>query len=200
MDTPTIAQYYREADPMKRKALLEQSIEAGEEPEANAIRKELWDLRYEGPSELGPKTRADGYLGLWMLMEFNRDAGKRVFGGKSARKEIVKSLSKLKFKEIREKSALHEELLYRECCHLVKLYMELSEKDKSYNSVLCGILTMNSEKAKKKLQHDIYETAILLPPSIGMEEELELITKAAREMYEVHFPGEGGIEMLKKKE
>ena len=96
MDTPTIAQYYREADPMKRKALLEQSIEAGEEPEANAIRKELWDLRYEGPSELGPKTRADGYLGLWMLMEFNRDAGKRIFGGKSARKEIVKSLSKLK--------------------------------------------------------------------------------------------------------
>ncbi|HJB29658.1 MAG TPA: hypothetical protein IAA06_12840 [Candidatus Blautia faecavium] len=200
MDTPTIAQYYREADPMKRKALLEQSIEAGEEPEANAIRKELWDLRYEGPSELGPKTRADGYLGLWMLMEFNRDAGKRIFGGKSARKEIVKSLSKLKFKEIREKSALHEELLYRECCHLVKLYMELSEKDKSYNSVLCGILTMNSEKAKKKLQHDIYETAILLPPSIGMEEELELITKAAREMYEVHFPGEGGIEILEKKE
>lgn len=200
MDTPTIAQYYREADPMKRKALLEQSIEAGEEPEANAIRKELWDLRYEGPSELSPKTRADGYLGLWMLMEFNRDAGKRIFGGKSARKEIVKSLSKLKFKEIREKSALHEELLYRECCHLVKLYMELSEKDKSYNSVLCGILTMNSEKAKKKLQHDIYETAILLPPSIGMEEELELITKAAREMYEVHFPGEGGIEMLEKKE
>lgn len=200
MDTPTIAQYYREADPMKRKALLEQSIEAGEEPEANAIRKELWDLRYEGPSELGPKTRADGYLGLWMLMEFNRDAGKRIFGGKSARKEIVKSLSKLKFKEIREKSVLHEELLYRECCHLVKLYMELSEKDKSYNSVLCGILTMNSEKAKKKLQHDIYETAILLPPSIGMEEELELITKAAREMYEVHFPGEGGIEMLEKKE
>ncbi len=200
MDTPTIAQYYREADPMKRKALLEQSIEAGEEPEANAIRKELWDLRYEGPSELGPKTRADGYLGLWMLMEFNRDAGKRIFGGKSARKEIVKSLSKLKFKEIREKSVLHEELLYRECCHVVKLYMELSEKDKSYNSVLCGILTMNSEKAKKKLQHDIYETAILLPPSIGMEEELELITKAAREMYEVHFPGEGGIEMLEKKE
>ena len=41
MDTPTIAAYYREADPMKRKNLLEQSIEAGEEPEENAIRKEL---------------------------------------------------------------------------------------------------------------------------------------------------------------
>lgn len=193
MDTPTIAAYYREADPMKRKALLEQSIEAGEEPEKNAIRKELWDIRYQGESELGKDTRADGYLGLWMILEFNRDAGKRLFGGKGARKEIVKTLEKLRFKETMEKSELHKELLYRECCHLVKLYMELCEKDKSYNSVLCGILTISSDNAKKKLQRDVYETAVVLPSSIGMESELAMITQAAKEMYELQFPGEGGI-------
>ena len=33
MDTPTIAKYYREKDPMERLKLLEQSIAAGEEPE-----------------------------------------------------------------------------------------------------------------------------------------------------------------------
>ncbi|HIZ22543.1 MAG TPA: hypothetical protein IAA21_07080 [Candidatus Blautia faecigallinarum] len=196
MDTPTIAAYYREADPMKRKNLLEQSIEAGEEPEENAIRKELWELRYQGPSELGPQTRADGFLGLWMILEFNRDAGKRLFGGKGARKEIVKSLEKLKFRETCEKSSLHEELLYRECCHMVKLYMDLCEKDKSYNSVLCGILTISKDRAKNKLKNDIYETAISLPPAVGMENELSLITKAAKEMYELHFPGEGGLEDL----
>lgn len=193
MDTPTISAYYREADPMKRKALLDQSIEAGEEPEKNAIRKELWEIRYQDSSELGKDTRADGYLGLWMLMEFNRDAGKRIFGGKGARKDLTKSLEKLKFQEFRNKGGLYEELLYRECCHLVKLYMELCEKDKSYNTVLCGILTMSSDNAKKKLQRDIYETAILLPPSIGMEKELELVIRAAKEMYELHFPGEGGL-------
>ena len=32
MDTPTIAKYYREKDPMERLKLLEQSIAAGEEP------------------------------------------------------------------------------------------------------------------------------------------------------------------------
>ena len=31
MDTPTIAKYYREKDPMERLKLLEQSIAAGEE-------------------------------------------------------------------------------------------------------------------------------------------------------------------------
>ena len=33
MDTPTIAEYYREADPRKRKALLEQALASGEDME-----------------------------------------------------------------------------------------------------------------------------------------------------------------------
>mgnify|MGYP000033250230 len=48
-DTPTIALYYREHDPMKRKMFLDQSIAAGEDEEANAVRKELWELRYGEP-------------------------------------------------------------------------------------------------------------------------------------------------------
>ena len=51
-DTPTIALYYREHDPMKRKMFLDQSIAAGEDEEANAVRKELWELRYGEPSEV----------------------------------------------------------------------------------------------------------------------------------------------------
>ena len=41
-DTPTIALYYREYEPMKRKMFLDQSIADGEDDEANAVRKELW--------------------------------------------------------------------------------------------------------------------------------------------------------------
>ena len=96
MDTPTIAKYYREKDPMERLKLLEQSIAAGEEPEENKIRKELWDIRYSDKSETGD-TRADGYLGLWMTMEFNRNSASRFFGTRSAKKEIGKYLKKLKF-------------------------------------------------------------------------------------------------------
>lgn len=80
MDTQTITQYYREADPNKRLALLNMSIEAGEEPELNQIRKELWEIRYQDKSELGPDERADGLIALWMLMEFNRDSGQALHG------------------------------------------------------------------------------------------------------------------------
>ena len=46
---------------------------------------------------------------------------------------------------------------------------------------------------KSKIQNDIYTTAIAFPEEIKMQEELEMITKAAREAYEAHFPGEGGL-------
>ena len=192
MDTPTIAAYYREADPMKRKQLLDQSEAAGEEPEANKIRREIWEARYHEKGENG--SLADGFLKLWMAMEFNRNSGNRWFtGSRVARKEIGKELAAVKFHEIRQKSGLHEQLLYRECCHLVDLYMNLCSHDKSYNTIICGIITISKDSAKAKLQKDIYETAVRLPGELNMQEELGLITKAAREIYEIQFPGEGGL-------
>ena len=193
MDTPTITQYYREADPAKRLALLNMSIEAGEEPELNKIRKELWDIRYQDKSELGGDTRADVFIALWMLMEFNRDSSKRFMGVRGGRKEIMKQLDRMKFQELRAKGKDYEDLLYRECCHMVKTYMELSESDKAYNSTLFGILKMSSEQAKDKLKADIYHTAVELPQTLKLEEELGIVTRAAREMYELHFPGEGSL-------
>lgn len=193
MDTPIIAQYYREHEPMKRKALLDQAIQSGEDAETNAVRKELWDIRYASPSDAGSDTRADGFLALWMVMEFNRDASGRLFGWKNARKEIVKNLDKLKFAEIQAKSTLHKELLYRECCHMVRMYMEICQKDRAYNTLLCGLMSLSSDKTTMKIKRDIYETAVALPSVIKMEEELGIITEAAKAVYEEAFPGEGGL-------
>ena len=192
MDTPTIAKYYREKEPMERLKLLEQSIVAEEDPEGNKIRKELWEIRYSDKSEAGD-TRADGYLGLWMTMEFNRNSGSRFFGTRSAKKEIRKYLTKLKFQEIQEKGGLYEELLYRECCHMVLVYMDLCQTDKSYNTTLCGLIHIKEDSAKSKLQRDIRETAVDLPGTLGMESELGIITRAAREIYRQYYPNEGNI-------
>lgn len=192
MDTPTIAKYYREKEPMERLKLLEQSIAAEEDPEGNRIRRELWEIRYSDKSEAGD-TRADGYLGLWMTMEFNRNSGSRFFGTRSAKKEIGKYLTKLKFQEIQEKGGLYEELLYRECCHMVLVYMDLCQTDKSYNTTLCGLIHIKEDSAKSKLQRDIRETAVDLPGTLGMESELGIITRAAREIYRQYYPNEGNI-------
>ncbi len=195
MDTPTIAEYYREPDPMVRKKLLDKSIEAGEEPENNAIRRELWEMRYSEASEGGAGSpRADGYLKLWMTMEFNRNQGERFFGSKSAVKDIRKHLQELKFDEIVAKGPQYEALLHREFCHLIWIYMDLCEKDRSYNSVLFGLMPMKKDSTLQKIKGDIYSTAVKLPKSLGLEKELAMITKAAREMYALRFPDEAELE------
>lgn len=191
MDTPVIAQYYRESDPLKRKALLDQAIASGEDKEANEIRQEIWNARYGEKSEQGGP--ADGFLRLWMLLEFNRNTAKKWFGIKSACKEIRKEMSSVNFQELISRGGLYEELMYRECQHLVTVYIELCGKDKTYNSVLLGMMTMKKESAEAKLKRDLYETAVCVPRDLGLQDELALITRAARELYEVQFPGEGGM-------
>ena len=107
------------------------------------------EARYHEKGENG--SLADGFLKLWMAMEFNRNSGNRWFtGSRGARKEIGKELAAVKFHEIRQKSGLHEQLLYRECCHLVDLYMNLCSHDKSYNTIICGIITISKDSAKGK--------------------------------------------------
>ena len=89
MDTPTIAQYYRETDPAKRKELLEQAIAEEGATEENQARKEIWDARYSMKSDLG--GQADGYLKFWMTIEFNRTSGNRWFSSRGARKDLMKN-------------------------------------------------------------------------------------------------------------
>ena len=193
MDTPTIARYYKEIDPMKRKALLEKSIQEGQTPEEDAIRKELWEIRYKETSEADKSRRADGYLAFWMALEYNRKSYGSLFRWRGARKEITKHLKKLKFDEIQEKSPLHKELLYRECCHMVRTYMQLCEEDKNYNSLAFGIMSLSDDKKVEKLRQDIRETAFQLPGAVKMEKELDIVVRAAKEIYSDYFSEEDEI-------
>ena len=185
MDTPTIAEYYKEKDPMKRRKLLNKSIEAGEEPQENQIRQELWEIRYQDKSEAGQGGRSDGYLGMWMAMEFEKGSANRLFGIKSARKSLQKEMS--------EKSELHAQLLYREWYHAVVLYLQLSQTDRNYSSYLLGMLSMKEADLNNKIKNDIYKTAIALPEQIKMTEELDVITRAAKAVYRDFFPDDDAI-------
>lgn len=193
MDTPTIAEYYKEKDPMKRRKLLDKSIEAGEEPQENQIRQELWEIRYQDKSEAGQGGRSDGYLGMWMAMEFEKGSANRLFGIKSARKSLQKHIDKLKLKEMSEKSELHAQLLYREWYHAVVLYLQLSQTDRNYSSYLLGMLSMKEADLNNKIKNDIYKTAIALPEQIKMTEELDVITRAAKAVYRDFFPDDDAI-------
>ena len=199
MDTPTIAEYYRETKPMKRMELLERSIAQNEEPEANAIRRALWDIRYSKPSGADPDSRADGFLGLWMNLEFSKNSAGKLFGGSRTARTVRKEMEKLRIPEYARGSELQKELLYRELCHLVRTYMHLCKTDRSYNTAFAGLIHMKEENSRLKLKNDIFETAVELPKQLRMEEELGMLTRAAAEVFEEFFPGEGGLPMERRK-
>ena len=190
MDTPAIASYYKEIEPMKRKAFLDQSIAEGEDPEGNEIRKRIWETRYRDKSSADPQSRADKFLGLWMIMEFNKNSSGKVFGRNRAKKEILKELEKTGISEFANGSALEKSLIYREVFHMVKTYSELCETDKSYGSTLFGMFTMKNQDLTAKLKADLYDTAIRLPYDLELTDELAMVTMAAKELFELKFPEE----------
>ena len=98
----------------------------------------------------------------------------------------------MKFQELQERGGLYEEL-YRECCHLVLVCIGSPVRQiKSYNTMIFGLIHIK-EDAKAKVQRDIRETAVELPANLGMEAELGIITRAAREIYRQYYPNEGSI-------
>lgn len=190
MDTPTIAAYYKEMDPMKRKALLDQSIAVGEDPEGNALRQKIWEIRYKGTSSAEPENRADGFLGLWMTMEFNKDKSNRFWSGGRAKKEVLKALEKSGFSQFANGTAQEREMIYREAYHMISTYESLCEKDKTYGSTIFGIVAMKEKDLIAKIKADLFDTAIRMPSTLGLEEELDIIIQAAKAFFEYKFPEE----------
>ena len=190
MDTQTIAAYYTEIAAMKRKKHLDRSIQDNEDPEGNQIRQELWNIRYSRESGSSKGDRADGFMGLWMALEFNRGSEKKLFGGKRARKEVVSALENLHFQEYMDGDDLHRQLFYRECLHMVKMYIGLCKTDKGYGSAFGGLIPMKEENVNAKIRVDIYETGICAPRNVGLEKELDYVIRAAREAYSICFPDE----------
>ena len=194
METPLIADYYRETNPVKRRRILEKAIAEGEDTEENRIRKELYDVRYSGTSEVSRDTPADGYLGLWMLLEYNKNTGTGLFSSvKRPRREIRKRLDALKIQEYIQKGELYESLVRAELSHMVRTYLSLCKTDRSYSSGVLGLLPLGDERVEGKMRADVREIARELPKTLGLEEELAPITRAIEEVYEEFFPYEGGV-------
>ncbi len=187
MESKYIAAYYQESDPDKRRKYLKKSISLGEEPEANAIRMEIWESRYQGKSSAPGVERADAYLGLWMMMEYSKNAISGFFGPKSVKRDINKQLAKIKCHEIAAKSALHEELIQLEWNHAVATYVDLSLKDRNYNTYMFGLVKMKESSSRAKLEKDVVETGLEMAEKLKMEEELKYVVNAARHIYESVF-------------
>lgn len=180
--------YYQEIDKDKRKALLDSAIaEDGMNPEYE-LRKELWERRY-GRREKEPEG-IDYYIRGWMSVMYLKQSATSFFGKRSALKEIQKAKEDWNLDFLREQGELGEKLLYQELFNMVKLYIYLCANDKNYKSTLFGLMQIDQKKLIEKMANDIYESSRTIPQILGMEEELQVLRKAAEDAFCDVYPGE----------
>ena len=90
-DTPTIALYYKEHDPMKERCFLISLSQQGKTKDQCCSKRNLGDSLWRS------FRTGTGYTRRWIPgivdgMEYSKDAAGRMFGGKRARKEVERIL------------------------------------------------------------------------------------------------------------
>ena len=168
--------YYSETDPSKRLKMLEASIAAGIDPEADAIRLELFHRRYE-PNSNSDNGYADNFMRCFMRFTFLARNVPGPFGKSRARKQVLKNIDDLGLGPGAELDELHEQILYDEFIHAGRIYISLSVDSKQYTSVIFGIGKMSDRAVTKKLYNDLSSAGIEVADMFGIHKEMELWIK-----------------------
>lgn len=174
--------YYRESSPSRRRAVLEEAAKGGQGTKEDEIRLQIWELRYGRPGEKGQTGRADRYLKLWMDMKYLAENPPGRFGMKKTQRRLEEDLDKLGFVRFYEESETSRGILYQECLHVVRLYIQLCFSDRNYTSLVLGMMPMKKGKVQDKISKDLKTVYQDLPSVIKIPQPLELLLKAAQEM------------------
>ena len=186
MNPITEKQYYQETDKEKRKKILEAAIEAeGMNPE-DELRLELWERRY-GRREKEPEG-IDRYIRGWMGMVYLNQSSMTFLVKRRAVREIRKVKEDWDVELLKGRGELGEKLMYQELYNLIRFYMELCATDRNYTTTLFGMMRMDEEKVVQKIAKEIYTVAYEIPKSLDMEEEFQILRRAARDAFADQYP------------
>ena len=190
MASELIRQYYEESDPLKRKEILERSLEKGEEPEANQMRMELWNCRYAKRIDKKSPARADGFLRPWMTMKFFSGSRMGAFGRRRNQREVRNLLKELGFDKMKEYGRVGEQILFQECHHAARVYVTACSEDKKYSSTLLGLMSISKDKVQEKIARDTVLVAKIIPEELQMKKELQIFSEGSIQAYKDLFPND----------
>lgn len=181
-----VTKYYRELDREKRWEILEQAIaEEGMTPDKE-VRKKLLEERYEKGKK--DKTQIDRFIRGWMTLAYTKNTSGGLFGRKKLQKDREKILKDWNFELARQYGQEGEVALYQEFHNMTELYLTICQDDKAYSSMILGLGKMSKDSLLGKMAREIYTMAYEIPQEMGMEEELQLFTKAATDVFYEMFP------------
>ncbi len=179
--------YYAPNSGEERYKLLDAAM-SEQDSEENRLRFRLWECRYGQFAKNNGKPKLDYFMKLWMDLDFASGRTSSMFGVKKVIKEINKDLEVLGFSVAHEYGELGQELLYQEMVQGGRYYLALCATDKNYNSELFGLKQISEERFFDKITSDVYRVCYRTPKAFGIQEELEMFTKAVTEALELDYP------------
>ncbi|MCD8365592.1 MAG: hypothetical protein LUC83_07250 [Clostridiales bacterium] len=171
-------EYYREPEPAKRKKILYAYQPGDFDGEKLAQMKKLFEIRYTQDKK---GVWADSYLRSLLELRMVADDMGSSFSSRRNRKMGTEAVRRFCLDRGDE---FEEEILYRELCHLIALYISDCNKDKNYNSVIWGFGKRSEEKIRGKITYDLLQVSEEIPKYLDMEEECRLLTAAIKAMSE----------------
>ena len=196
---PLLQQYYEEMNPEKRKALLdryteEQSGASGQTaedsgPAAQDYRRALYEARYYDKKH--PDQKVDRFL--WCLMTFLTIQKNPGFFPKHHRKHVLSAMQKMQVDDRPLRDEACREVLYRELRNAVRLYYSTCS-DPSYGRTLFGMIASDEGARTAQRCKDIWGFSYGIAGITGLNDELDLLCRAANDEYCVLVPEAESLE------
>lgn len=177
-------EYYRELDPKRRWALLEQLCLSEDDDGANAYRRRLYRARYA--DERQPGQEVDRFLFNCLNFAQLWSSARWFKGG--ARREVLRTLQQMLADEAAALGEAGERALYWEIRNAAARYLKTCEGS-SYNRALFGMIASGDESRSDRICRDIWRMTEGLSGLLGLGDALSLWNRAVQDAYRTFDAG-----------
>lgn len=176
--------YYREREPEKRLAMLDEADRLHLTEEDNIFRRKLFAVRY--PDAADGKKKLDNFIKLWIEMRYLYENRGGFFRKNPNPKRLRKVLDQIGYFDLQNQS--ERNLMAQELQHLGMLYIALCQEDKQYGSLILGFSKMSDERLVAKIAGEFRTVAVYVPELYQMQEECKLLKNALTDAWCGMFP------------
>jgi len=163
------------ADPLSRRALLEQMVAAGGEDAASARERLLfWPARYEAVDRHATRY-GDKFIEFISILLFYSQNYPSRGSQKRARKERDKFLSRPALVKAMAESAHPEQALLQEFRDAAEVYLKACRDDKHYGSKLFELVKLKEDDIAAKAAGDVASGVMAYLVQLGMTPQTDLM-------------------------
>lgn len=182
--------FQKETDRRRRREILKRAQEAGLLSAGEAeLRSRVLDARYDQIKDQPVDYFIRGFTRLSSLR------GKETKGRMRRMEEKIMQqvLEDWQYDVIQKSGTAGRTVWYGELYNMTRLYIELCETDKRYNSVLLGFGKIKDDTRVEKIAAELSEMLYVLPERFGKTEELSVFVRAAEDAFADRYPDDAGM-------